>query len=93
MFRSWPSLICDLDSPNFEDRFIAEGRANVMIKSGHVKSLWGQTIIVIVILAAVVFYAWLYASPQSFMGLFAVCYGFLIGWFAGWLGKRWQGGS
>ncbi len=59
-----------------------------MIKS--IKSLWGQTFIVIAILAAVLAYAWAVSSPQRFMGVFAICYGFLIGWFAGWFGKRWE---
>ena len=64
-----------------------------MIKFHHIKSLWGQTIIVIIILAAVLAYAWVYTPRQHFIGVFAVCYGFLIGWFAGWLGKRWQTGQ
>ncbi len=82
-------------APNYGDleRFTAEGRADVMIKFGHIKSLWGQTLIVIVILATVLAYAWVYSSREHFAGVFAVCYGFLIGWFAGWRGKSWQAGS
>jgi hypothetical protein len=62
----------------------------IELRSQYIKSLWGQTAIVVIILAAVLAYAWLVSSREHFTGVFAVCYGFMIGWFAGWLGKRWQ---
>ena len=60
------------------------------LKSRHIKSFWGQSAIVAIILAAVLAYAWVFAPRQHFMGVFAVCYGYVLGWCAGWLGKRWQ---
>ena len=31
-----------------------------------------------------------FTSQHYFMGAVTVCYGFVIGWFAGWLAKRRQ---
>jgi len=51
------------------------------------KSLWGQTALMLVILAIVLAGLRSFTSQHYFMGVVAVCYGFVIGWFAGWLAK------
>jgi hypothetical protein len=54
------------------------------------RSLWGQTTLMLVILAAVLAVLRAFTSAHYFMGAVTVCYGFVIGWFAGWLGGRRQ---
>ena len=54
------------------------------------RSLWGQTVLMLAILAAVLAVLWLLTSPHYFKGALTVCYGFVIGWFAGWLARRGQ---
>jgi predicted benzoate:H+ symporter BenE len=46
-----------------------------------------QTLVVLFVLGAVVAIAWLRASRVHFVGLSAVCYGFLIGWLCAWVGQ------
>jgi hypothetical protein len=43
-----------------------------------------RTAVAVAILGALCFAAWLYAPRQHFIGVSAVCYGFLIGWSAAW---------
>jgi O-antigen/teichoic acid export membrane protein len=43
-----------------------------------------RTAIAVIVLGAVCAAAWLYAPRQHFVGVSAVCYGFLIGWFVAW---------
>lgn len=43
-----------------------------------------RTVIAIAILGSIWFAAWLYAPRQQFVGVSAVCYGFLIGWLVAW---------
>jgi hypothetical protein len=52
------------------------------------KSFWGQTVLMVIILAAVLGALWMLTSQHYFMGAVMVCYGFVIGWFAGSLTKR-----
>jgi hypothetical protein len=47
----------------------------------------------LVILAVVLAALWVYASRHYFMGAVTVCYGFMIGWFAGWTAKQRQSRS
>jgi hypothetical protein len=43
-----------------------------------------RTTVALAILGAICLAAWLYAPRQHFIGVSAVCYGFLIGWAAAW---------
>jgi len=54
------------------------------------KSLWGQTVVMVVILAIVLAVLRAFTSQHYFMGTVTVCYGFVIGWFAGWMAKQRQ---
>jgi len=54
------------------------------------KSLWGQTALMFIVLAVVLAVLQAFTSQHSFMGAVTVCYGFVIGWFAGWMAKRRQ---
>ena len=42
------------------------------------------------VLAIVLAVLWRFTFHHYFMGAITVCYGFVIGWFAGWLAKRRQ---
>jgi hypothetical protein len=46
-----------------------------------------QTVVVILVLGAVVAIAWLNAPRAHFVGVSAVCYGFLLGWLCAWVGQ------
>jgi phosphatidylglycerophosphate synthase len=52
------------------------------------KTLWGQTALMLVILAIVLGLLRAFTSQHYFMAAVMVCYGFVIGWFAGWLARR-----
>jgi hypothetical protein len=54
------------------------------------KSLWGQTTMMFIILAVVLAALRVFTSRHYFLGAMTVCYGFVIGWFAGWLARRRQ---
>jgi uncharacterized membrane protein len=43
-----------------------------------------RTAVAVLILGVLCTVAWFYAPRQHFVGVSAVCYGFLIGWFAAW---------
>jgi hypothetical protein len=43
-----------------------------------------RTAFAVFVLGTLCAVAWLYAPRQHFVGVSAVCYGFLIGWFAAW---------
>lgn len=43
-----------------------------------------RTAVALALLGVICFAAWLYAPRQHFIGVSAVCYGFLIGWVAAW---------
>jgi hypothetical protein len=47
------------------------------------RSLWGQTALVLVVLAVVLAVLRAFTSQHYFIGAVTVCYGFVIGWFAG----------
>jgi hypothetical protein len=42
------------------------------------------SVVVVVVLAVIVGVAWYYAPPQHFLGVSAVCYGYVLGWFGAW---------
>jgi len=54
------------------------------------RSLWGQTTLMFIVLAVVLAVLRVFTSQHYFMGAVTVCYGFVIGWFAGWMAKRRQ---
>ena len=54
------------------------------------KSLWGQTALMFIALAIVLAALRAFTSEHYFMGAVTVRYGFVIGWFAGWIAKRRQ---
>jgi hypothetical protein len=70
--------------------FIGEDLMISLISRNIPKSLWGQTALMFIILAVVLAVLRLFASQHYFIGALTVCYGFVIGWFAGWAGKRRQ---
>jgi hypothetical protein len=57
------------------------------------KALWGQTAVMLLILAAVLAPLRAFTSQHYFMGAATVCYRFVIGWFAGWLARGKQAHS
>jgi hypothetical protein len=61
-----------------------------LISHDFPKSLLGQTALMFIVLALVLGVLWAFISRHYFMGAVTVCYGFVIGWFAGWLAKRRQ---
>lgn len=79
-------------SPSLAALWLLIGRdLMVSLKSHYMpRSFWGQTTLMLVILAMVLAVLRLSASYHYFMGAATVCYGFVIGWFAGWLGKQRQ---
>ena len=57
------------------------------------KSLWGQTALMLIILASVLAGLPSFPSRHYFTGAVTVCYGFVIGWLAGWSAEGVTGGS
>jgi hypothetical protein len=53
------------------------------LRSQFTKTLWGQTAIAVIVLAVLV-------REHRAEGF---CCGYILGWFAGWSGKRWQASS
>jgi hypothetical protein len=58
-----------------------------LISHNFPNSLLGQTALMFIVLALVLAVLWAFISHHYFMGAVTVCYGFVIGWFAGWLAK------
>ncbi len=54
-----------------------------------VMSFWGQTVIICVVLTTVLAIAHKFSGAHEH-AFWALCYGYLVAWPAGWLGKRWQ---
>jgi hypothetical protein len=70
--------------------FIGKDLMFSLISRNVPKSLWGQTILMLITLGIVLAVLWALTSHHYFIGAVTVCYGFVIGWFAGWLAKRRQ---
>jgi|NGEPerStandDraft_6_1074524.scaffolds.fasta_scaffold17286_1 ABC-type xylose transport system permease subunit len=70
--------------------FIGKDLMFSLISRNIPKSLWGQTALMLIILAIVLAALRIFTPQHYFMGAVTVCYGFVIGWFAGWLAKRRQ---
>jgi hypothetical protein len=64
----------------------------VSLHSQFTKTLWGQTAIVVLVLAIVLVYTERYAIARL-RHTEACCFGYIFGWFAGWFGKQWQASS
>jgi hypothetical protein len=86
---------------NFEDLENASSKAALWLLIGKdlisslisrdiPKSLWGQAARMFFVLALVLAALWAFTSHRYFMGAVTVCYGFVIGWFVGWMAKRRQ---
>jgi len=54
------------------------------------KSRWGNTAPMLIVLAIVLAVLRAFTSRHYFLAAVTVCYGFVIGWFAGWMAKRRQ---
>jgi NhaP-type Na+/H+ or K+/H+ antiporter len=67
--------------------FIGKDLMLSLISRNIPKSLWGQTALMLIVLAIVLAILRIFTPQHYFMGAVMVCYGFVIGWFAGWLAK------
>lgn len=61
----------------------------VSLRSQFIKTLWGQTAIVLLILAVLLLYAEHNAVTRA-RAIDGFCFGYILGWFAGWFGRRWR---
>jgi hypothetical protein len=64
----------------------------VSLPSQFVKTLWGQTAIVVIVLAVLLEYAERYVAAREHR-IEGFCCGYILGWFAGWFGERWKASS
>lgn len=64
----------------------------VSLRSQFTKTLWGQTTIVALVLSVLLVYAGRHGVARERV-IEGFCFGYILGWFAGWLGKRWQTSS
>jgi hypothetical protein len=64
----------------------------VSLRSHFMRTLWGQTAIVLLVLAALIIGVRGHPVQQEHC-IWGFCVGYLPGWFGGWLGKRWQAES
>jgi len=71
--------------------FLAKDLA-VSLPSQFTKTLWGQTAIVVIVLAVLLAYTKRHGAAREHP-VEGFCYGYILGWFAGWFGERWQASS
>jgi hypothetical protein len=64
----------------------------VSLRSQFNRTLWGQTAIVVLVLAILLVYMERHAAARGHP-IEGFCSGYILGWFAGWFGKRWQASS
>jgi hypothetical protein len=64
----------------------------VSLQSQFTRTLWGQTSMVVLVLAIVLVYAEHHAVARQHPTE-ACCIGYSLGWFAGWFGQQWQASS
>ena len=62
------------------------------LQSQFTRTLWGQTAMVVLVLAIVLIYSEHHAVARQHPTE-ACCFGYILGWFAGWFGKQWQASS
>jgi hypothetical protein len=68
--------------------FLANDLA-ISLRSQFIKTLWGQTAIVIVVLSILLVYASRRAVAREPL-IESFCFGYILGWFAGWFSRQWQ---
>lgn len=61
----------------------------VSLRSQFIKTLWGQTTIVLIVLTLLLAYTERHAVVREHP-VEGFCFGYILGWFAGWFGERWQ---
>ncbi len=64
----------------------------VSLRSQFAKTLWGQTAIVLFVLAVLLVYTARHAVAREHP-IEGFCSGYFLGWFAGWFGERWHASS
>lgn len=64
----------------------------VSLRSQFTRTLWGQTTIVALVLAVLLVYAGRHTIARERL-IEGFCFGYILGWFVGWLSKRWQTSS
>jgi hypothetical protein len=80
-------------SPSKAELWLFIGRdLAVSLRSQFTKTFWGQTTIVVLVLAILLLYTERHAVARRHPTE-ACCFGYILGWFAGWFGKRWQASS
>jgi hypothetical protein len=57
------------------------------VQSDSAQVIWGQTALMFVVLAIVLALLRAFTSQHYFMAAVTASYGFVIGWFAGWLAR------
>jgi hypothetical protein len=62
------------------------------LRSQVTKSLWGQTAIVVLVLLILLVYTEGHALARL-PPMKGYCFGYILGWFAGWRGEGWQASS
>jgi xanthine/uracil permease len=50
----------------------------------HIKIIWKNTIVVLIVLAVVIGIAWYYSAGEHFVRVSLICCGYLLGWFSAW---------
>jgi hypothetical protein len=90
MLQNFEDLENNLSSKTALWLFIGKDLMFSLISRNIPKSLWGQTALMFIVLAVVLAVLRALTSHHYFMGAVTVCYGFVIGWFAGWMAKRGQ---
>jgi hypothetical protein len=71
--------------------FIAKDLA-ISLRSQFTRTLWGQVAMVVLVLVIVLVYTENHAVARRHLTE-ACCFGYILGWFAGWFGKQWQASS
>jgi hypothetical protein len=64
----------------------------VSLQSQFTRTLWGQSAMVVLVLAVVLVYTEHHAVARRHPTE-ACCFGYILGWFAGWFSKQWQASS
>jgi hypothetical protein len=61
----------------------------ISLRAHRIKSLWGRTLIILLVLAALLAVAHLHPGQAEHL-IWGYCCGYLPAWFVGWFGKCWQ---
>lgn len=87
LLRNFEDLEQELPSKAALWRFIARDLA-VSLGSEHTRTLWGQTAIRFAALSLMLLMVHRYPGQHE-QSAWTFCLGYALGWFAGWLGRRW----